>query len=112
MSDNRNDNSFNYWNDPKNEKGKIFNVEDDFTKLEKSRHLNNIYNELVNLTKFHNIDVNNKIYYQLQAVLVGWKVNGSTLSPKSLTAIEFSKHRIFELILRVLIITVTITTLI
>ncbi len=98
LSDNRNDNSFNYWNDPKNEKGKIFNVKDDFTKLEKSRHLNNIYNELVNLTKFHNIDVNNK---NLLSIASGscWLESKwlKSLSPKSLTAIEFSKHRIFEL---------------
>ena len=92
------DNSYDYWNDPNNEKGKVFDVQDNFAKLEKSIHLSNLYNELINLSKIHNIDVMDK---NLLSIASGscWLESKwlRSSSPKSLTAIEFSKHRIFDL---------------
>lgn len=40
------DPSFSYWNDAEKEKTKAFNVEIGFDKLEKSPHLNDIFNQL------------------------------------------------------------------
>ena len=39
------DESFNYWNDKEEEKGKAFNIELGFSDLESSQHLLDIYNQ-------------------------------------------------------------------
>jgi len=92
--------SYVYWNDIKIEEGKIFNY---IEQLETDKHLNNIYNQIIEIEKKHSIDINNKKILSLGCgtcwLEARWLKNKN---PKKLIAVDFSKHRVHDLAIKTL----------
>ena len=92
------DYSKNYWNDKSIEKNKVFNIEDGFEKLDNSKKIQNLFYQLNDICSKSSIDPNNK---KILSIASGtcWMESKwlSKSKPLSLTAVEFSKHRIFDL---------------
>lgn len=99
-AENANIRTFNYWNDEAQERLKVFNVANsDFEKLDKSRHLNEIKDQLIELNRFNQINFNNKYILSLCAGtcwLESWLIN-EYKNIKHITAVDFSHHRIHKL---------------
>ena len=92
------DYSKSYWNDKSQEKNKVFNIDEGFEKLESSKKIQNLFFQLNEICNQFSIDTKNK---RILSIASGtcW-IESKWLSkskPESLTAVEFSRHRIFDL---------------
>ena len=100
VNENEKESSFDYWNNEEIEKNKVFSIENDksFEKLDKHKHLNDIYFEINKLIKKEKIDFNDKNILSLGCGTA--YIEGKVLQNynfKKLTLVDFSKHRILSL---------------
>ena len=93
------DRSVEYWSDPENEKGKVFDVSDgDLEKLEQDRHLIDIFNNvqaLIQLTKLK-LDYSKILSLASGVCWLEARLLKNT-SNFELTALDYAKHRIHRL---------------
>lgn len=92
--------SYNYWNDTSEENKKIYK---DIEHLETNKHLNDIYNQIVEIKKKHQINLYDKNILSLACgtcwLEARWLENEN---PKKLTGVDFSEHRVHNLAIKTL----------
>lgn len=88
----------NYWNDRQAERAKVFDVTDgDYSKLEESEHLNQIFKQVHDMTQAESIFFDSRAILSLASGtcwLEGRLFNNKNVS---LIAVDFSLHRIHEI---------------
>ena len=92
------DDSESYWNDQSKEDGKVFNIKNGFEDLENSKKVQNLLYQLNEICLKFSIDPNNKKILSIASGICWIESKWlSNFKPISLTAVEYSRHRIFDL---------------
>ena len=92
------DDSKGYWNDQSKEENKVFNIKNGFEKLENSKKIQNLLHQLNEICLNFSIDPNSKKILSIASGICWIESKWlSNFNPISLTAVEYSKHRIFDL---------------